>query len=135
MDCDLQDQPEEVPAMLAKAMEGGFDAVRARRTVRNDSLFRRVASRLFYSIFSFLTDTHQSAEIANFGVYHRKVIAAINRWQEELKYFPATVEWVGFSQATLQVVTRSVTRDVRATIFRASQGWRWMSLRGFPISR
>lgn len=104
MDCDLQDQPEEVPAMLKLATSGGFEVVRARRASRNDSWFRRQASKLFYNILSFMTDTRQSEEIANFGVYHRKVIDAINVWQEETKYFPAIVEWIGFAQTTIDVI-------------------------------
>jgi dolichol-phosphate mannosyltransferase len=102
MDCDLQDRPEEIPALLRKAEEG-FDVVRARRGGRNDRWHRRAASRAFYRVLSFLTATHQSAEVANFGVYRRKVVDAIMRWQEEWKYFPAIVEWVGFAQTTAPV--------------------------------
>ncbi|WP_114948348.1 glycosyltransferase family 2 protein [Microvirga calopogonii] len=103
MDCDLQDQPEEVPAMLGVAKAGSFDIVRARRGERNDPLYRRALSKIFYAIFSFLTNTHQSAEIANFGIYHKRVIEAVNAWQEESKYFPAIIEWIGFSQSTVAV--------------------------------
>jgi glycosyltransferase involved in cell wall biosynthesis len=103
MDCDLQDQPEEVPAMLEAAKVGSFDVVRASRGIRNDPLYRRALSQAFYATLSFLTNTHQSADIANFGVYSRRVINAVNSWQEESKYFPATIEWVGFSQSTLTV--------------------------------
>jgi dolichol-phosphate mannosyltransferase len=103
LDCDLQDQPEEVEKLLARAISGGFDVVRARRSNRNDSLLRRALSRLFYAVLSLLTGTHQSAEIANFGVYNRKVVRALNQWQEQSKYFPAIVEWIGFSQDAIDV--------------------------------
>ena len=102
MDCDLQDRPEEVPRLLAKAREG-FDIVRAKRLNRNDPPHRRVMSTAFYWILSYLTDTHQNPEFSNFGVYSRKVVNIITQWQEEAKYFPAIVSWVGFSQSTLAV--------------------------------
>ncbi len=103
MDCDLQDLPEEVPALLAKASEG-WDIVQARRGARtSDPLVRRLMSKLFYKALSFLTDTDQNAEIANFGAYSRKVIDAILCWDEETKYFPATVQWVGFSRTGVDV--------------------------------
>ena len=103
MDCDLQDLPEEVPALLSKAKEG-WEIVLARRGERrSDSLFRRSMSRLFYRVLSFLTDTNQSAEVANFGIYSRKVIDAVLSWDEETKYFPATVQWVGFSRTGVDV--------------------------------
>jgi polyisoprenyl-phosphate glycosyltransferase len=103
MDCDLQDQPEDVPAILAAAKAGGFDVVRARRANRIDPWPRKLASRAFYMVLSFLTGTHQNAEIANFGIYRRRVIDVLNRWEEESKYFPAIIEWVGFSQSTVPV--------------------------------
>ncbi len=102
MDCDLQDRPEEIPGLFAKAREG-FDVVRARRIGRNDPWHRRMTSRIFYAMLSFLTDTHQSDEVANFGVYHRRVIDAITCWDENSKYFPAIVPWVGFAQTELPV--------------------------------
>ena len=103
MDCDLQDQPEEVPRLLQAAHDGNFDIVRACRGARNDPWHRRFVSRVFYRVLSFLTGTHQSAEIANFGVYRRKVVDVIRSWDEESKYFPAIVEWVGFASEQLEV--------------------------------
>jgi glycosyltransferase involved in cell wall biosynthesis len=102
MDCDLQDRPEEVPGLLAAAREG-FDVARARRVNRNDPWYRRFLSRTFYTLLSYLTGTQQSSEFSNFGVYSRKVIAVITQWQEESKYFPAIVSWIGFSQSMLTV--------------------------------
>ncbi len=102
MDCDLQDRPEEAPRLWAKAREG-YDVVRAERVERNDPMHRRFFSRAFYALLSYLTDTHQNAEFSNFGIYHRRVIETIIGWEEESKYFPAIVSWVGFSQSTLPV--------------------------------
>ncbi|MBR1277682.1 glycosyltransferase family 2 protein [Bradyrhizobium sp. AUGA SZCCT0283] len=102
MDCDLQDRPEEVPRLWAKALEG-FDVVRAKRVTRNDPVHRRFLSRAFYALLSYLTDTHQNPEFSNFGIYNRRVIETITGWEEESKYFPAIVSWVGFSQSTLSV--------------------------------
>ena len=104
MDCDLQDRPEEIPNLLKTARDGGFDIVRARRVDRNDPWHRRFVSQLFYRVLSFLTDTHQSADIANFGIYSSKVIRAVNSWDEDLKYFPAIIEWIGFSRTEVPVV-------------------------------
>jgi glycosyltransferase involved in cell wall biosynthesis len=102
MDCDLQDRPEDVPALLTKAKEG-FDIVLAVRGTRDDPWLRKIASRLFYRVLSFMTDTDQTPEVGNFGVYRRKVIDTINAWSEQSKYFPAIVQWVGFSRTYVPV--------------------------------
>lgn len=102
MDCDLQDRPDQINSMFQKALEG-FDVVLARRRIRNDSWVKRLYSRLFYSVFSYLTGTKQDAAIANFGVYRSKVIHAVLSMKDNIRYFPAMVQWVGFSTATVDV--------------------------------
>jgi glycosyltransferase involved in cell wall biosynthesis len=72
MDCDLQDRPEEINKLYKKAQEG-YDIVFAQRADRKDSFLKRLSSKAFYAVFSYMTDTHQDARIANFGIYHWKV--------------------------------------------------------------
>ncbi|MDW7761174.1 MAG: glycosyltransferase family 2 protein [Acidobacteriota bacterium] len=102
MDCDLQDRPEAIPLLYAKALEG-FDVVQARRTIRNDRIHRRLASRVFYALFGYLTETRQDASIANFGIYSQKAIRAVLSMRETLRYFPAMIRWVGFRSAVVDV--------------------------------
>ena len=102
LDCDLQDQPEEIAALLAKARLG-YDLVLARRANRQDSWSQKMLARLFYRVLSFLTDAPQDAAVANFGIYHRRVIAAVLVMRENIRYFPTLVRWVGFRTAYLDV--------------------------------
>jgi len=102
MDCDLQDQPADIPRLLKKANEG-FDVVLARRAQRNDSWFKRVGSWMFYGVLGWLTGLQQDPAIANFGVYSQRVIQAINRMPETIRYFPTMVRWVGFRATTIDV--------------------------------
>lgn len=102
MDCDLQDRPEEIPNLYAKAQEG-YDSVLAQRVQRSHGLFKRMGSKLFYKVFSFLTETKQDASVANFGIYHRKVIDAVLSMGDAMRYFPTQVQWVGFKKAYLPI--------------------------------
>ena len=102
MDCDLQDRPEEIQSLFAKAQQG-FDMVLARRFERQDGVFKKLFSRLFYSMLSYLTGTYQDSAIANFGIYNRKVINAICELRESARYFPTMARWVGFRVSTLNV--------------------------------
>jgi dolichol-phosphate mannosyltransferase len=102
MDGDLQDRPEEIPALLAKAGQG-HDIVLARRAIRRDGWFKRTSSRAFYGLLGWLTGVKQDPAIANFGIYSDKVIAAINSMPETIRYFPTMVRWVGFRTATVDV--------------------------------
>lgn len=102
MDCDLQDRPDQISTLYRKALEG-YDIVFARRRLRRDSRLKRFYSRAFYSVFSYLTETAQDAAIANFGIYHKKVIDAVLGMDDNIRYFPAMVQWVGFQSARVDV--------------------------------
>ena len=102
MDCDLQDRPEEIPKLYIEA-QNGFDIVFARRVVRQDRFFKRITSRLFYVAFSYLSGIKQDGTIANFGIYSRKAIIAINSMREPLRAFTAMARWVGFNKSAVDV--------------------------------
>lgn len=102
MDCDLQDQPEEIPALYAKAQEE-FDVVLARRTNRQDGFLKRLSSKLFYRTLAWLTGSHQDETIANFGIYSQAVVSQISSMRESIRYFPTMVRWVGFRQTAIDV--------------------------------
>jgi dolichol-phosphate mannosyltransferase len=102
MDCDLQDSPEAIPQLLARAQEG-YDAVVGERVQRRDSVFKRGASRAFYATLSYLTGERHNPQTANFGVYSRRLVNAILRMPEAGRFFPLLVRWVGFRQTSLPV--------------------------------
>lgn len=74
MDCDLQDRPEEIPRLYAKAQEG-FDVVLALRGRRQDPLLKRISSWLFYKFFSYLADIKYDGDSGNFRIMSRNVVA------------------------------------------------------------
>jgi len=102
MDCDLQDLPEEIPNLFTKAQKG-YDYVLAERVVRKDSLYKQMTSRIFYRVLSYLTDTKQDTTVANFGIYHRKVITEVLAMGDQIRFFPLMVKWVGFNGTKLAV--------------------------------
>ena len=102
MDCDLQDLPEEIIKLYNKAVKG-FDIVLARRVQRKDTFLKRNTSALFYKMFSYLSGIHHDSTVANFGIYSRKTINAINSLREPMRSFTAMISWVGFNRTTVDV--------------------------------
>lgn len=102
MDCDLQDRPEEIPRLYAKAQEG-YDVVLARRGRRNDPLAKRFTSWLFYKIFSYLADMKYDGETGNFRIISRKVLNSYKEMREQLRFFGGLVAWMGFPTASIDV--------------------------------
>ena len=102
MDCDLQDQPEEIPRLYAKAQEG-FDVVLALRGPRKDPLLKRFTSWLFYRLFSYLADLEVDGDSGNFRIMSRRVVRNFTRMREQLRFFGGHVQWMGFPTASIQI--------------------------------
>ncbi len=102
MDCDLQDQPEEIIKLYNEAQKG-FDIVLAKRISRQDNFIKKMVSKLFYKFLGYMTETDQDSTIANFGIYHQKVIAAVITMKEQIKFFPAAIKWVGFNRTEIAI--------------------------------
>jgi dolichol-phosphate mannosyltransferase len=112
MDCDLQDQPEEIIRLYEKAKEG-YDYVQGHRNKRKDRLLKRTFSKIFYLLLQYLTDSKIDSSIANFGIYNKKVIQSINNLREKSRWFPTFVNWVGF-EGTSIIVQHGIRIDGRS---------------------
>jgi dolichol-phosphate mannosyltransferase len=100
IDSDLQDPPEAIPALYEETKKG-FSVVLAKRQTRNDSLYRRLASKLFYRLLSWLSGIPADHTIANFGIYSRQVINEITAMNEYHRFFPIMVHWTGFNKTAI----------------------------------
>jgi dolichol-phosphate mannosyltransferase len=103
MDCDLQDPPDAIPALYQKAVDDNLDVVFAQRQNRKDRWSKRFSSWLFFRLLSWLTGTRQDASTANFGIFHRRVIAAVCQMPERDRSFPLMVKWAGFRRGQLHI--------------------------------
>lgn len=102
LDCDLQDRPEEIARLYAKAQEG-FDVVFAERETRQDGWLKRNSSRLFIALLNYLSGAHYDYRTANFGIYSRAVIDAVRSMGDRSRFFPVMVRWTGFRKTSIPV--------------------------------
>jgi glycosyltransferase involved in cell wall biosynthesis len=102
MDCDLQDQPSEIPNLHKEALSG-FDIVYAGRVNRKDGVIKKMTSKLFNSAFSYLSGVKTDGTVANFGIYSGKVVKEISKMREPMRAFGPMVKWVGFKSTVIEV--------------------------------
>lgn len=102
MDCDMQDQPKEIEKLFKKTLEG-YDVVQAKRKNRQDSYSKKLSSRIFYKIFNYFAGIEINKEIANFGIYNRKVIDSALRIGDHIKFFPLFINWVGYQSTAIEI--------------------------------
>jgi dolichol-phosphate mannosyltransferase len=102
IDCDLQDDPIAIPELYRQMQADQTDAVLVNRGVWSDSLFRRSASKAFYSTVKTLTGIRIN-NIGNFGIYSRRLVDILLMYEEQEVFLPIMVSLSGLptSQYTL----------------------------------
>jgi undecaprenyl-phosphate 4-deoxy-4-formamido-L-arabinose transferase len=88
LDADLQNPPEEIGKLLAK-MDEGYDYVGTVRSERQDSAFRRHASRLMNAIRERITRIRMTDQGCMLRAYGRTVVDTINACREINTFIPA----------------------------------------------
>lgn len=102
MDCDLQDPPEEVPKLLAKAREG-FDIVVARRMNRQHKWWKRKTSALYYQVFGLLSGMKLDSSVGSFRIMSRSVVDGFCSMRESYRMFAGLIDWLGFRTGFVDV--------------------------------
>ena len=108
MDCDLQNRPEDIPALYQKAQEG-WDVVHARRVHKQFGFFKRMSSTAFHAVYDWMTGHKSDSDIAEFGIYSARIIREYNKLGEVARSFNCLIDYLGF-----QVTAIDVTHDSRA---------------------
>lgn len=102
MDCDLQDQPEEIINLYNKSLEG-YDVVFARRKDRKDGFFKVLVSKIFYKVYSFATDGNYDPALCNFSMISRQVVDSYCSMRELHRAYVIYIKWLGFNQTSIDV--------------------------------
>ncbi len=106
MDADLQDDPAELPRMIA-ALEGGLDLVSGWKQKRQDPITKTIPSRLFNAVTSMVAGVHLHDFNCGFKLYRREVVEAIDVYGELHRFMPALAHWRGFRVGEVPVHHRA----------------------------
>jgi polyisoprenyl-phosphate glycosyltransferase len=97
LDADLQDPPELLGQMLAKAREAGVDVVYALRSNRStDSLFKRLTAGAYYRMMRRLVGKQVPAQAGDFRLLSRVAVEALRDLPERTPVLRLVVPWLGF---------------------------------------
>jgi len=95
MDADLQDDPEEIPKLLAKLKEG-YDLVSGWKKKRFDPISKTIPSKFF----NFVTSKASGVKLHDFNcglkAYRREVVKSLYVYGEMHRYLPALAHLDGF---------------------------------------
>lgn len=103
MDGDLQNDPDDIPALIVKIGEG-YDLVSGWRRIRKDPFFsKRLPSLVANRIISAMTGVHLHDHGCTLRVYRKNFIKNVNLYGEMHRFLPALVAIEGGRVAELAV--------------------------------
>lgn len=103
MDCDLQDRPEEIQALLMAALSGDYDVVFAQRISRQDPRLKVALSRVFYWLLNHLSTIPIDSRISSFSIAKRNVVEHYRSLKEGSHSYGLGILWCGFKVGYLPV--------------------------------
>jgi glycosyltransferase involved in cell wall biosynthesis len=101
IDCDLQDPPEVIPALVERWREG-YDVVCAqRRTRAGDPAGHRIVAHIAYRVINRIADVEIPIDTGDFRLMSRRVVDNLVSLKESHGYLRGLVGLVGFPQTTV----------------------------------
>jgi glycosyltransferase involved in cell wall biosynthesis len=102
IDGDLQDDPSEIPQLLAK-LEEGFDVVSGWKTRRRDPLSRRLPSKLFNWVAGWMSGLRLHDMNCGLKAYRAEVVHKLVLYGELHRFIPVLAHEQGYRVAELPV--------------------------------
>jgi glycosyltransferase involved in cell wall biosynthesis len=95
LDADLQDDPKEIPRLLAK-LDEGFDLVSGYKEKRNDPFSKVIPSRIFNAMVRSLTGIRLHDVNCGFKAYRAVVLKNLRLYGEMHRFVPVLAHWKRF---------------------------------------
>lgn len=102
MDADLQDDPEEIPALIT-ALDRGLDLVSGWKKERHDPLSKRLPSKLFNLVVRYFSGINLHDFNCGLKGYRREVIESVRIYGELHRFIPVLAKFHGFRVGEIAV--------------------------------
>jgi glycosyltransferase involved in cell wall biosynthesis len=102
MDADLQDDPAEIPAFIAR-LEEGYDLVSGWKYKRHDPISKTLPSKLFNRVTSWVSGLPLHDFNCGFKLYRAEVVRSLRVYGELHRYLPAMAHFQGFRVTEIKV--------------------------------
>jgi len=121
MDADLQDNPEEIPAMYEMIVNEGFDLVSGWKKKRYDNKFtKNLPSKIYNATARKMTGIRLHDMNCGLKAYRNKVVKSIEVYGEMHRYIPVLAAKAGFKRIGEKIVEHR-TRKYGTTKFGGSR--------------
>ena len=104
MDADMQDSPEEIPALYDMITKDGFDLVSGWKKKRYDPLSKTIPTKLYNFVTSRMSGVKLNDMNCGLKAYDVEVVKNIEVYGQMHRYIPVIAKWAGFTNIGEKVV-------------------------------
>ena len=104
MDADLQDSPDEIPALYDMIINENYDIVSGWKKKRHDPLSKTIPSKFFNRVTRMISGIELNDFNCGLKAYRKEVVKSIEVYGEMHRYIPVMAKWSGFSRIGEKVV-------------------------------
>lgn len=104
MDADLQDSPDEIPALYSMIRENRFDLVSGWKKKRYDPLSKTIPTKIYNFVTSRMSGVRLHDMNCGLKAYRDDVVKNIEVYGEMHRYIPVIAKWAGFKKIGEKVV-------------------------------
>lgn len=101
MDADLQHPPSVIPALISEWRKGNKIVHTIREDPANLPIFKKITSKAFYRVFSYLSGVKLEQGMADFRLIDRQVLTQLLQFKEEGLFLRGLVQWVGYQSTSI----------------------------------
>ncbi len=140
IDSDLQNDPKDIPRLLAK-LEEGYDCVSGWRCKRKDSLSKHMCSRISNFLRHKLINDNVNDSGCSLKAYKRECLEGIELYGEMHRYITSLIKLRGFKIGEIKVRHRQrIHNKTKYNLYRLIKGfldlwnvWFWQKFSGRPL--
>ncbi len=146
MDCDLQDPPEDIPRLYAKALEG-HDVVFGRRTDKPTGPIRKGLASLYFRGLRVFTGADLDGQYGTFSIISRRVVHGFLEMRDQDRHYLMILNWLGFETASVDYeparryegrssysLSKLIAHALDGVFFQTAVLLRWIVYLGFVVA-
>ncbi len=133
MDADLQHPPSAIPQLVEEWRKGNKIVHTIRLDQESISWHKKLTSKIFYKVFSFLSGVEMSSGMADFRLMDRQVVDQLLQLKEGGLFLRGLVQWVGYQNTKVPFQCRDRFAGQSKYNFRKMLKFAWTGITSFSI--
>lgn len=133
MDADLQHPPATIPQLLRHWREGSKIVHTVRIDHQTIPWMKKLSSRMFYRVFSYLSGGDLPAGMADFRLLDRQVVDELLQFNEGHLFLRGLIHWVGYPSSKVEFRCRDRFSGKSKYNWRKMFNFAWTGVTAFSI--